>query len=253
MGILEGRVAIITGASSGIGRACAQRFTEEGATVVACARRIAKLQELADSVTKQGGKILPIQCDVTKPEDIDNVVTAAVKEFGKIDILANIAQSNMDEYQYIQDISLENCLGAYMSGPIASLRFMQKCFPYMKEKHYGRIINCASQTALMGRSRFGAYSMAKGAVQALSRTAAKEWARFGIVTNVFMPMLYTEHMDSTHDGKGNTDIISAGIPTQFIGKPYEDGTPLIAFMASEGAGYMNGQMIAIDGGYYLIN
>src|SRR5438477_12042807 len=92
MGILEGRVAIVTGASSGIGGAGAIRFAEEGAAVVGCARRLDKLQEMVREVEARGGKAVAVACDVAREEDIDTVVTTTAQHFGRIDILANIAQ-----------------------------------------------------------------------------------------------------------------------------------------------------------------
>lgn len=252
MGILEGRVAIVTGASSGVGRGCALRFAEEGATVVACARRTEKLQELVSGIQAKGGKAIAVACDVSREEDIDNVVNATIKEFGRVDILANIAQGAMEDPTFLMDVTAQRALNSFITGPVQSLLFMQKCFPYMKKQGYGRIINCASHSCILGLPGFSAYEMAKGAIMALTRNASQEWAKFGIVTNVFLPVVWTEAYDMSPQGKAAAEMLKAQIPVGRLGKPYEDCSPVVAFMASEGAGYMNGQAIGIDGGQVMI-
>ncbi len=251
MGILEGRIAIVTGASSGIGRACALRFAEEGATVVACARRLEKLQELVGEIGGKGGRALAVACNVAKEADIDNVVNITIGEFTKVDILANIAQGGMDQQTYLHEVTPENALQAYITGPLQSLLFMQKCLPIMKEQHYGRIINTASHSALRGSPGFSAYEMAKGAVMALTRNASQEWGIYGITTNVFLPIIRTESFDLSPQGIAAAERIEKTNPLGYFGKPYEDCSPVVAFMASEGAGYLNGQVIGVDGGFFL--
>ncbi|WP_224112446.1 SDR family NAD(P)-dependent oxidoreductase [Mycobacterium avium] len=252
MGILNGRVAIVTGASSGVGRGCAVRFAEEGASLVLAARRIDKLNELAGEIESKGGTAVPVACDVANEDDIDNVVGTAAREFGKIEILASIAQGAMDDHAYLMDVTPEQALKAYVTGPLQSLLFMQKCFPYMKEQGYGRIINTASSSALKGTPGFASYQLAKGAVMALTRTASQEWAQFGIVTNTILPVIRTEAFDMSEQGKAAAKRIEEQIPVGRFGSPYEDCSPVVAFLASEGAGYLNGQAIAIDGGNLLI-
>jgi len=252
MGILKNRVAIITGASSGVGKGCAEYFAEQGAIIVACARRLEKLEELSNEVSRKGGKMLPVRCDVGIEDDIAHVVETTIKEFGKVDILANIAQGDLDKPNYLVDTTYELALDSFKTGAAASMLFMQKCFPYMKEANYGRIINCASASALIGTPGFAAYEMAKGGVMALTRNAAKEWAQYGIVTNCFLPMILTESFEKSEQGKAAAKKITEQIPTRYFGKPYEDCGPIVAFMASEEARYLNGQMIGVDGGFHLL-
>lgn len=252
MGILDGRVAIITGASSGVGRGCAARFAEEGASVVLAARRVDKLEELAGEIESKGGAAVPVACDVAKEDDINNVVGTAAREFGRIDILANIAQGALDDHAYLIDVTRERALKAYVTGPLQSLLFMQKCFPYMKERGYGRIINTGSASALEGTPGFAAYELAKGAVMALTRSASQEWARFGIVTNTILPVIRTEAFELSEQGKAAAKMLEDTIPVGRFGSSYEDCSPVVAFLASEAAGYLNGQAIAIDGGKLLI-
>ena len=94
-------------------------------------------------------------------------------------------------YRPIEDIDTDYALLAYKTGPLASLKFMQLCFPYMKENHWGRIINTASAAGYDGSAGFGAYGMAKEAIRAITRTAANEWGQYGITSNVFLPIIAT--------------------------------------------------------------
>lgn len=249
MSVLGGRVAIVSGASSGIGRACALRYAEEGASVVVCARRMDRLEELASEITARGARALPVRCDIGEPEDIYRVVVLAGKEFGRIDILANIAQGGMEEQDFLNDVTPERAITSFSTGPLQSLLFMQACLPYMKEQHYGRIINCGSHAGYGGTPGFSAYAMAKAAIVPLTRMAAREWGQFGVTTNAFMPLMRTEAIDMTPQGSETIAALALTNPVGRIGLPYEDCTPLLLFLASEGAGYLNGQIINIDGGH----
>ncbi|HJT96253.1 MAG TPA: SDR family oxidoreductase [Mycobacterium sp.] len=251
MGKLEGRVAIVTGASSGIGRACAVRFAEEGATVVVCARRTESLKGLVWEIEATGGQALAVTCDVTKPTDISHVVSTAIGTFGAVDILANIAQGGIEDLSDIADTTAERAQYAYDSGPLQSMLFMQECFKYMRTQRYGRIINTASPAAVTGFPGLAAYAMAKGAVMALTRSASQEWGQFGIVTNTFLPWVRTETFDQTELAK-SLPTMEASSPLRRMGTAYEDCTPVLAFLASEEARYINGQAIAVDGGRRLI-
>ena len=193
---LEGRVAIVTGASSGVGRGLAKVLAENGAKICACARRVEKLEELKAEVEGFGGEVLPVACDVTDVEQINHVVVQCVERFGGIDILINCAQGAM-QYREINDVDEAYTLEAFESGPLASMMFMKACFPYLKESGHGRIINTASAAGYDGNAGFGAYGMAKEAIRAITRTAANEWGRYGITVNVFLPIIATDFFRET--------------------------------------------------------
>jgi 3-oxoacyl-[acyl-carrier protein] reductase len=247
--ILKGRIAIVTGASSGIGRACAVRFAEEGAAVVVCARRLDRLQELAHEIEAAGGSAVAIRCDVAVEADIDGVVDATIDRFGRVDVLANIAQGGMGHLGPLAQTTTKDLLEMFLTGPVASMLFMQKCFPHMKAQGYGRIINCGSATSLLGAPGVAGYNMAKEAILALTRTAAKDWAQYGLVTNTFLPAVRSEAVPLSEEFY---EQLAATSPLRRYGYPYEDCAPIVAFMASEEAGYLNGQAIGIDGGRTLI-
>ena len=243
MGKLDNKVAIVTGASSGVGRGVAKVLAQNGAKVCACARRMEKLEGLAEEVRAFGGEVLPIACDVTDPAQIHNVVEQCVSHFGGVDILVNLAQGAM-LYRPLVDVDQEYALLAYKSGALASLLFMQECFPHMKEKGYGRIINTASAAGYDGSPGFGAYGMAKEAI----RAAANEWGQYGITVNVFLPIIATDTFRETQPEA--LKALEARTALKRVGTTEEDCAPLIVFLASEDGGYLTGQSFMVDGGIH---
>lgn len=252
MGILQDRVAIVTGASSGVGRAAAVQFAREGADVVICARRLDRLAEVVAEIAPLGRKAVAVACDVSRADDITAVVERTIAEFGKVDILANIAHGWLEHPGYLAETTSEQALGSYVTGPLQSMLFMQACFPHMKARGYGRILNTASHSALNGTPGFTAYEMAKGAVMALTRNASQEWGQYGIVTNTFLPIVKTDPFEFSDQGRAAAERFVEACPLKFFGLPDRDCAPILAFMASEAAGYLNGQAIGIDGGKNLI-
>jgi NAD(P)-dependent dehydrogenase (short-subunit alcohol dehydrogenase family) len=254
MGILEGRVAIVTGASSGIGRACAVRLAEEGAAVVGCARRVHLIEEVVDEIKSKGGEAIAVACDVTKEEEITNVVDTAGDRFGRIDILGNFAQAfypyRVSDHADIMSTTPENAMNQFIGGPLQYMLFMQKCFPYMKAQGYGRIINTSSGAWLLGAPNYVAYGMVKAAVDALTRHASQDWGQYGIVTNTIYPIVQNPDHEKEHPEMAKA--MAQRIPVRRHGTPYEDLSPVVAFLASEGAGYVNGQSIGINGGMFFL-
>ncbi|WP_251213038.1 SDR family NAD(P)-dependent oxidoreductase [Adlercreutzia murintestinalis] len=245
---LEGRVAIVTGASSGVGRGLAKVLAEQGAKICACARRMEKLEELKTELAVEGADVLPVACDVTDPDQIKNVVTQCVEAFGGVDILINCAQGSM-AYCEIQDIDIEYAMTAYQSGALATMLFMKECFPYLKESGHGRIINTASAAGYDGNEGFGAYGMAKEAIRAITRTGAREWGKYGITVNVFLPIIATDFFRETQPQALKS--LEAKSPLGRIGTTEEDCAPLIVFLVSDEGGYFTGQSFMVDGGIHM--
>lgn len=252
MGQLDERVAIITGAAGGIGSATALRFAEEGARLVLADVNADRLDVVRRDVISRGAEVVTVTGSVANESHIDDVIAAATSTFGRIDVLANIAQGGMDEHTYLRETTAGAAERAYRTGPLQSLLFMQKALPFMQEQRYGRIINTASASAVFGIPGYTAYEMAKGAVMALTRTASQEWAQYGITTNVFLPVISTPAHLLTEQSRAAVDSNAERNPTRRFGTPYEDCAPLLVFLASDGAGYVNGQAIGVDGGMFLL-
>ncbi|MEE8807665.1 MAG: SDR family oxidoreductase [Lactimicrobium sp.] len=251
MGILENRTAIIIGASSGVGYGTALRYAKEGANVIAGARRLNKLEELANDAEKRGftGKITPVKCDVDTEGDLDRILDAAVSAYGTVDILACIAQGALNDQRDFEHTDAANVRAFMEGGPVYTLEMIQKCLPYMKKQHYGRILTCASGAGIRYTPNTCAYGMAKAAIISLTKTAAMELGKYGITTNCFLPVATNQYFENGSSAAAiPVNIMNALAPTGVFGKPYEDVSPLLAFLASEQGSYINGQIIEIDGG-----
>lgn len=247
-GVLEGKVSIVTGARRGIGKAEAVALAAQGSAVVICDIVYDDLVAVRDSITDAGGRCLALECDVRDGEQIHDVVNQTLSHFGSVDILVNNAQGAVDpvEWENIDDDIIHTSL---YSGPVASLRFMQACFPHMKKQKWGRIINTASGVSRGGVSNFGHYAMSKGAIASLTYAAATDWSRFGITVNVIYPAILTDGMKAWMDlSPENRTTIESSFPIGHPGDTEKDLAPVVVFLASDAAGYLTGHPFYIDGG-----
>jgi NAD(P)-dependent dehydrogenase (short-subunit alcohol dehydrogenase family) len=245
MGEMSGKVAIVTGASQGLGRGMAIAFGEAGASVVCAARNVEKLRETCAAVEKAGGKAVAVACDVRKLEDVENCVAKAVEMFGSIDVVVNNAQTI--QYVYLDDASDQTMLDTLHSGPLASYRFMQCARPHLKARGGGVIVNVGSPAQnLPVTARYACYNAAKAGIEALTRAASDEWKSDNIYTFMISPTAETAMtlaMKAREPERYAREV--AAFPKGRYGDPLEDiGRPLVRLITH--AERFTGKSISIN-------
>ncbi len=249
---LKGRVAVISGASSGLGKQMAHAFASRGANLVILARRIERLEELKIELEKENVKVLPIKCDVTSTEDINNAAATAEQTFGKVDILVNCAGSSKDKG--VLDMNDEEW-DFTIATDLTSVFKMTRAFGNIMKKHnYGRIINIASMYGLVGNTAMGtiAYHSSKGGVVNFTRATAAELAPFNITCNAICPGYFeTELTKAVLDTEDFQAYMKNTVPMKRYGREGELNAGAI-FLASDEASYVTGAILPIDGGYTCV-
>ncbi len=249
---LKGRVAVVSGASSGLGRQMAVAFAQQGADLVVLARRIERLEELKKQLEEYGVKVLPLQCDVTKTEEIDNAAKTAESTFGKVDILVNCAGSSKDAGVLAMN---DEQWDFTISTDLTSVFKMTRAFASIMMKHgYGRIINIASMYGMVGNTEIPtiAYHASKGGVVNFTRATAAELAPYGITCNCICPgYFYTELTTAVLDTERFQEFAKSHVPMKRYGKEGELNSSAI-FLASDESSYVTGAILPVDGGYTCI-
>ena len=244
---LQGQVAIVTGASRGIGRAVALALATEGASVVVnYASSSTAAEALVADITEQGGSALALQADVSKVDQVEALTAATLKEWGRVDILVNNAGITRDtlllrmkpeDWQAVIDLNL--------TGVFLCTRAVAKT---MLKQRSGRIINIASVAGQMGNPGQANYSAAKAGVIGFTKTIAKEMASRGVTVNAVAPGFIATDMT---EGLPNTDDILKFIPLGRFGQP-EDIAGMVRFLAADpAAAYITGQTFNVDGGMVM--
>lgn len=249
---LKGRVAVITGASSGLGKQMAKGFAEQGCDLVLIARRIERLEELKKELEEKNIKVLPIKCDVTNTEEINNAAELAEKEFGKVDILVNCAGSSKDKG--VLDMNDEEWDFTIETDETSVFKMTRAFGNIMKKNNYGRIINIASMYGLVGNDEIPtiAYHTSKGGVVNFTRAAAAELAKYNITVNCICPgYFYTELTTAVLDTERFQEFAKSHVPMKRYGKEGELN-PGVLFLASDEASYVTGVILPIDGGYTCV-
>ncbi len=250
---LTGQVAVVTGASAGLGLQMAKAFANQGANLVLLARRMNLLEENARAISAEYGvEVLPIECDITKTEQVQAAVAATMARFGRVDILMNNAGTGaVAPAEEITDEQFKHELDIDLFGTFVCAREFGK---EMIAAGYGRIINIASMYGLVGNMIVGSspYHAAKGGVVNLTRALAAEWGKHGITVNSICPgYFYTDLTTKTLDSDYFQDIAKRNIPMSRYGRAGELDTCAL-FLASPSSTYVNGQNIAVDGGYTCV-
>jgi NAD(P)-dependent dehydrogenase (short-subunit alcohol dehydrogenase family) len=246
-GKLEGKVAIITGAGAGLGLGIARAFAKEGAIISTIGRRAEKINAMVEEMKGLGTKALAVQGDVGTRASVKELVDATVKEFGTVDILVNNAMAyNMKSLAETTDEDIEKIFKSALYGSIYT---MQACFPYLKKKG-GKIINFGSIAGLYGLKDHAAYSAAKEGIVGLTRTAALEWAEFGIQVNAIAPSAATEawHNFEKNQPPEAVKAFLSLIPAGYMGDPEKHVGRVCVFFASADSDWVTGRTLFVDGG-----
>jgi NAD(P)-dependent dehydrogenase (short-subunit alcohol dehydrogenase family) len=183
---VAGRVVIVTGAGQGIGRGIALHLGRNGASVVVAEWKEHRAARTVEELTALGVPALAAVCDISKKDEVDAMVAATVERFGRVDALVNNAQTFRPQAP-LASVSEDDVDVFYGSGVKGTLWGMQAVFPHMRDAGWGRIVNFASAAGVTGMPGYGAYNASKEAIRALTRTAAREWGRDGIVVNCICP------------------------------------------------------------------
>ncbi len=241
---LSGQVAIVTGASQGIGRAVAETLAANGAKVAAVARNAEKLASLVEAVTAAGGEARAFPCDVSDAEAVTATVDAIVEAFGKVDILVNNAGITRDTLlPRMGDDEWDAVISTNLRGPFL---FMRAASRPMMQQRYGRIVNVASVSGMIGNPGQSNYSASKAGLIGLTRTVAKELAGRKITVNAVAPGFIASEMTEAL-GPALLDEVKKRVPAKRLGEAWEIADAVL-FLASPSASYLTAQVMVVDGG-----
>ena len=247
MGRLEDKVAVVTGGGRGIGRAICLAFAKEGADVlVNYASKDQPAQEVVEMVKKIGKKAVAVKGNVAIKADVDRIIQTAIDNFGKIEILVNNAGVSKPNMLYkMTEEQWDEVVNIHLKGPFLCIQAASK---FMMERKYGRIINVTSAAGLWGTKGQINYSSAKGGIVALTKSAARELAGYGITVNVVQPgYVSTEMTEKIRTDPKLKEVYTARVLLGRFAEP-EEVSPAFVFLASDESSYITGQVLCVDGG-----
>lgn len=244
---LSGKVAIVTGASRGIGEAIAQHFAQAGAKVVVCARKLESLQTVADSINQAGGTALAMACHTGKPEQVQAVVAQTLAQWGRIDIVVNNAATN-PHFGPLLNSDAAQWDKTYEVNVKGYFWLIQAAAEAMQTQGGGSIINVASVAGLQPATAMGIYSISKAAVIAMTKQLAQELGSMNIRVNALAPgLIKTKFSSALWDNEDLNQKIVAGTPLGRIGTVDEVAAAAL-YLASDAAAFTTGTVIIMDGG-----
>jgi NAD(P)-dependent dehydrogenase (short-subunit alcohol dehydrogenase family) len=250
---LDGKVVVVTGASRGVGRGIVRYLAGCGVKLVVSARGAEGLAEVSAELDDLGAAHVARAADAADRDASFGLVEAAVDTFGTVDGVVANAQTSSDPVG-IEHISEADLDVTFSAGAKGTLWLMQAAFPVMQTRGSGRIVTLGSNAALEGVASYGAYSAAKEAIRALTRTAATEWGRFGITVNCVCPVSVRHHTPGLDDperlAKFERGFSRQPVPRD--GRLEEDIAPVVGFLLSDASAFVTGQTLMADGGRIML-
>ena len=249
---VAGRVVIVTGAGRGIGRGIARHLGTHGATVVVAEYRRRRLDDVIGELDTLAVPNLGVECDVSSRDAVFAMVAATVERFGRVDGIVNNAVS-LVAAKPLEEVTEADMDVLHRTGTNGTLFAMQAVLPHMRAQGWGRIVNVGSVAGIRGSAGTAPYNAAKEAIRALTRTAAREWARHGIVVNCYCPASSGHHepppVGNLH--REAWDAMYAMHPMGRDGDPEHDIGPAVRFLLSDACRWMTGETLMLDGGGHL--
>lgn len=247
IGILKDKIAIVTGGGGALGKGISCALAKEGAIVAVADINIDGAKATVAEIEAFNGRAIAIEVDIRKWEAVYQAVAQVVENYGTVDILVNNAQAGPHNLP-LEDHQNEDFLIALETGPLASWYFMSTCLPYLKKKG-GRIINFRSASEYQGMVGHGAYETAKGAIQALTKNAAREWGKYGITVNCISPFSLNQNALAHFDAyPEELKKMFAGLSIPRNGEAEADIGRAVVFLAGPDASYTTGCTLSVDGG-----
>ena len=247
MNRLQGKVAIVTGSTSGIGIGIAKVYAKEGAQVIICGRREARGQEVVDEIVAEGGKASYHHMDITQAESIEALMADTAKEFGKIDILVNNAANVALKDGRVDELTLEMFDDIVQSDLRGTFYAIKCALPFMLENGGGSIVNIGSMASCGGDLGSTAYACAKAGVDILTQYTAQQYGKQGIRCNCIRPGLIVTPQNEAKVPQALKDIFLGSIMVNRYGCP-EDIAHAAVYFGSDESAYVTGQIINVDGG-----
>ena len=248
--LLEGKNALITGGSQGIGAAASLELAREGANICLTYRKHeAEAKKYAEDIRAMGRKALAVQCDISSFAEAEKVVQAAITEFGRLDILVNNAGMNWDGVSWkMTEEQWDRVLEVNLKG---YFNFTRHVAPLFKDQKYGRIINVTSINGLRGKFGQTNYSASKAGIIGYTKALAKELGAFNVTVNAVAPGLIETSMLKESEARDKIiDMAMGESALKRVGQP-EDLAYLVIFLASDKARHITGEVIKVDGGQYI--